>query len=108
MANEKPAITRATTLEAFLKARTDLRVGIDAVESLLLELGKLGDRIAKEATLAAKGEQRTTLMARDIQTAFEKILGVMGEDRLFDQIEKLSAKETANLSQKIETWLKEH
>lgn len=108
MPKEKPALTRSTTIEAFLKARTDLRVGVDAVDSLLKELNKLGDLIVIESSKNAKAEQRTTLMTRDIQIAFEKLLGMVGEDRLFQQIEKLPAKETAQLSQQIETWLKEH
>ena len=108
MKREKPALTRATTLAAFLKARTDLRIGVDAVGSLLDELGKLGELIVNEADKHARAEQRNTLMARDIQASLEKLLGLAGEATLFQQIEKLPAKETAQLAQKIEEWLKEH
>ena len=108
MADDKPSLTKPTTLETFFKSRTDLRIAVEAISFLQSELDTLGEQIAKEATRTAKQEKRTTILQRDIKEALTTLLGQTSLEGIFKRLETLSAKDTAQLSQQIEIWLKEH
>ena len=108
MKDELPELTRKSTLEALFKARTDLRIGNDALDTCLTGFNTLGSKIVSMAVANAKLEQRTTLMAKDALTAFQSIQSGNNLDDLFPQLEKLSAKDTADLAQRIKEWLEQH
>jgi len=61
-----PGITKPTTIEAFMKAHTELRVGADAIACLIDRLTALAEVIAKAAETNAKKENRTTIWAADV------------------------------------------
>jgi histone H3/H4 len=106
MSQELPDLTRKTTLESFIKARTPLRIGVDALDLFLAELNTLGSQVTQTATQLAQSEKRTTLLAKDIQAALSQHLGGGNNlDSLFQSIEKLNAKDTATLAQRITAWL---
>lgn len=105
---ELPSLSKPNTLEAFLKARTDLRVGVDAINALLTALDQLGTQIAQAATKSAKAEKRTTILEKDITVALAALLGGSDLDGIFKRLESLNSKDTAQLAKQIEQWLKEH
>lgn len=103
-----PSLSKPNTLEAFLKARTDLRVGVDAINALLTALDQLGTQIAQAATKSAKAEKRATILEKDITAALATLLGGSDLDGIFKRLESLNSKDTAQLAKQIEQWLKEH
>lgn len=105
---ELPSLSKPNTLEAFLKARTDLRVGVDAINALLTALDQLGTQIAQAATKSAKAEKRATILEKDITAALAALLGGSDLDGIFKRLESLNSKDTAQLAKQIEQWLKEH
>ncbi len=69
---------RETTIRNFLKDRTDMRVSEDAVDLMVSLLTTTSEAIAIRAAETATEEQRTTILDRDIQNAFEEFLGASG------------------------------
>lgn len=69
---------RATTVKRFLKERTGMRVGTDAIDLLTELLTTAADQISDEAQQLALTDARSTLMARDIQAGFEAFLKKTG------------------------------
>jgi hypothetical protein len=92
-----------------MKAHTDLRVGADAVALLLDRLNTLAEAVVKAAETNAKKEGRTTIMAPDIRAALATVTGSTSDlPFLFKQLEALSAKDTAALSDLIQKWVDSH
>ena len=69
---------RETTIRNFLKDRTDMRVSEDAVDLMVSLLTTTSEAMAIRAAETATEEQRTTILDRDIQNAFEEFLGASG------------------------------
>lgn len=91
-----PGITKPTTVESFMKAHTDLRVGADAVALLLDRLNTLAASVVKAAETNATQQGRTTIMAPDVTAAMTTVTGSTSDlPFLFQQLETLSAKDTA-------------
>jgi len=65
---------RPTTLQEFLKERTGMRVAEEAVTLLVELLTASAAKIATEAGRAAVEDGRNTIMARDVQAAFDVFL----------------------------------
>ena len=65
---------RPTTLQEFLKERTGMRVAEEAVTLLVELLTATVGKIATEAAQAAVEDERSTIMARDIQAAYDVFL----------------------------------
>ncbi len=104
-----PAITKPNTVEAFMKAHATLRVGVDAVDALIVQLNLLSADIVKAAEANAIKAARTTILAADITAAMPTITGSTSDlPFLFKQLENLTAKDTATLSALIQTWLDTH
>jgi histone H3/H4 len=105
----KSMITKANTVETFIKAHSKLRVGKDAVGSLLDRLNTLSMSIVKAAEKNAIKEERKTIMEADIQKAMTTVTGSTSDLQfLFKQIENLNAKDTADLSELIRNWVESH
>jgi len=102
----KPSVTKANTVETFTKAHAELRVGKDAVSYFLERLNILAEAVVKAAETNAVKEDRKTIMAKDIEVAMTDVTGSTADlPFLFNQIEKLNAKDTANLSELIAKWI---
>jgi len=69
---------RPTTVARFLKERTGLRVGVDATDLLTELLTTAADQVADQARQLAEADDRSTLMARDVQAGFEAFLRATG------------------------------
>lgn len=65
---------RTTTLRNHLKEATDLRVSADAAERLTTLLVAQLDQITQHAKTAATLDERTTILDRDIDHAFDQWL----------------------------------
>lgn len=105
----KPDITKKTTIETFMKAHADMRVGVDAIAEFLGRLNDLSASIVKAAAANARAEGRTTIMAPDITKAMSSVTGSTSDlPFLFKQLEALDAKDTATLAEMIQTWLNAH
>ncbi len=104
-----PGITKPNTVEAFVKARSTLRVGSEAVSCFLDQLNTLSEAVVKAAEATAKQEGRTTIMASDIKAAMTSTTGSTSDlPFLFKQLETLTAKNTANLADLIQKWVDAH
>lgn len=103
---EAPELTRKSTVEIYLKTLSEKRVGVDAVDAFLARLNDLGGRVVKSATRSANADGRNTIMGKDIEAAFKTLIGGADIEGIFQSIHNLSAKETADLSQKIQEFLK--
>ena len=102
-------ITKANTVESFMKANSSLRVGKDAVTDFLTRLNTLSEAIVKAAEANAINQNRKTIMADDIKEAMTTVTGSTSDlPFLFKQIETLSAKDTADLSTLIREWIESH
>ena len=69
---------RETTARNFLKDRTGKRIGEDAVELFVTHFTTMAEEVAVRAAELAQDGQRTTVLDRDIQKAFEAFLGASG------------------------------
>lgn len=105
----KPEITKPNTIESFIKANSALRVGVDAVSCFLELLNALSETVVKAAEANAKQAGRTTIMASDVVIAMTSATGSTSDlPFLFKQLEHLSAKDTADLSDLIQKWIDTH
>lgn len=106
---EALSITKPNTVEAFMKANANLRIAADALKEFQKQLDALALAITKEAAKQAKAAGRTTIMAADVKAAMTAVTGSTSDlPYLFRQLEKLTAKETADLSTLIQNWITAH
>jgi histone H3/H4 len=104
-----PKITKQNTVETFMKAYSDLRIGSDASALFLSELDLLAQAVVKAADANAKTEGRTTIMAADVKGGITSATGSTSDlAYLFKQLENLDAKSTAALAALIQEWLDAH
>ena len=101
-------ITRRNTVEQYLKATLDLRISPEAIETYLGAINQLAERLARQAAELAKGEQRTTLLDRDVTAAFQALAGAGQADPpgVFSAIDKLTTDQLAQLINLVQDWLK--
>ena len=92
-----------------MKANTDLRIAADALKEFQKQMDVLALSITKEAARQATAAGRNTIMAADIKAAMTAVTGSTSDlPYLFRQLEKLTAKETADLSTLIQKWIAAH
>lgn len=106
---EKPSITKQNTVESFMKANSSLRIGSDATSFFLDQLNILSEAVVKAAEANARKENRNTIMAIDVKVALTSVTGSTSDlPYLFKQLEALTAKDTAILSEMIQKWIDAH
>jgi len=111
-------ITRANTVVEFLKAHchddegNELRHGPGAVDQLAQLVNQLALLVAlKAAELCRADEGRTTLLEKDIRSAYDALVWVQGSaaaaspDLLFSHIDRLPTDQLAELVRRINDWL---
>ena len=102
-------ITKPNTVAAFAKPRISLRLGSDAVACFMQQLDRLSEDIVKAAEANALKADRKTIMEPDIVAAIAAVTGSTSNlPFLFKQLEALNAKDTAALSDMIQTWVDAH
>ncbi len=65
---------RATTVHAFLQVHTEMRISGEATTLLVGLLTTTAENVAATATQSAAVEARTTILGRDIQSAWDNLL----------------------------------
>lgn len=74
MPDHPPPPIRETTARTFLKDRTEMRVGDDAVELFVTHFTTMAEAIAARAAELAQEDDRVTVLERDIDAAFNEFL----------------------------------
>ena len=72
--DEAPLLIRETTAKDFLKELTDKRVGGDAVELFITHLTTMAEAVAIKADELTEQDERTTILDRDIDAAFNELV----------------------------------
>jgi len=72
--NEVPLLIRETTAKNFLRELTDMRVSDDATELFIAYLTTMAEATAVRAGDIATEDERTTVLDRDIDTAFSELV----------------------------------
>lgn len=111
-------ITRANTVVEFLKDHChddqggELRHGPGAVDLLARLVNELALSVAlKAAELCTADAGRTTLLEKDVRTAWDGLVWVQGSaaaaspDLLFSHIDRLPTDQLAELVRRINDWL---
>ena len=92
-----------------MKANSSLRVGAEAVSYFLDQLNILCEAITKAAEANAIKDNRTTIMSVDVKAAITSTTGSTSDlPYLFKQLETLTAKDTATMSELIQKWIDAH
>ncbi len=68
---------RVTTLKKYMKAQTELRIDVDAVEHLAAQVNARLQRVVERAAVLAEMQGRSTVLLRDVERAIEDA----GKDR---------------------------
>jgi len=74
MPSQPPPPIRETTARTFLKDRTEMRVGEDAVAIFVTHFTTMAEAVATTAAQLATQDDRTTVLDRDIDAAFNAFL----------------------------------
>lgn len=103
-------ITKPATVKGFLKASTTLRVGEEAITAMLTGINQAAFDIVKKAEALCQAENRTTILDRDINQAFNTIGGGVDNspEGIFKAVEKMEPEAIGKISIMIATWVKEH
>ena len=81
---DNPAV-RPDTIKKFLKDRTSKRVGVEAKLLLTNLLVTIAEHVAPKAEESVIKEHRSTILARDIQWAYDDFMVTKGPDLLSTQ-----------------------
>ena len=98
-----PSVTRFSTLERFIKSKTDLRLRRSGLDYLLNELDSLVTLITNEATAAAQSKERTTILLEDFEQAADTALrrGSVSLENLLATIETLPVVDIVHLADQV-------
>ncbi len=103
------SITKPTTVQQFLKARSGLRVEAVASDRFLATVDELAGAVTDKAAELARAEKRTTLLERDVLEGFKSVVGTPGQvldpQAVFRQLDQLSTDELARVINLIGEWL---
>jgi histone H3/H4 len=114
----QPPITRANTVVEFLKAHGrddqggELRIGPGAGDLFLDLVNQLAFQVTRKAADLCRADAgRTTLLEKDIRTAYDALVWIQGSgataspDLLFSHIDRLPTDQLAELVRRINDWL---
>lgn len=100
-------ITRTSTAKKFLKAHSQHRVGADAIDALVTGLNDFTLTLIEKADTLAQGDDRTTLMEKDIRTAFQSSGGIEPTPQgIFKAVEKMTPEQVGQVALLIADWVK--
>jgi hypothetical protein len=103
------SITKPTTVQLFMKDRTDLRLEAAAVDLFITSIDQLADAVVTKAAAIAKGEGRTTLLDRDVAAGFAAAVPTPGQavdpDAIFQALDQLDTDQLAKVINLIQAWL---
>ncbi len=79
---EPPSPVKKTTIHSFLQDRSQMRVSEEATNLLVGFLTTTAENVASKATETASLDDRTTILTRDIQSAWDILLQDSGASLL--------------------------
>lgn len=102
-------ITKESSIKAYFKDTTDQRISVEALAATLIGFNALALQMTRRAEALSKAEKRTTILGRDIETAFQSLGGIENSpEGLFQAIEKMEPEMIGQVALKIAAWVKEH
>lgn len=109
--DDAPPPIRSTTIKNFLKERSDLRVSVEAIELMVELLTTAAVSIADKAVEATVADDRSTLLGRDIQGAYDEFMREAGPppgspEGLHEAIGRISNEELTQLIKLIRDELR--
>ena len=105
---EPPPVIRETTARNFLKDRTGLRIGENAVDLFVTHFTTMAEAVALRAAELVDEEERTTVLERDIDAAFNELLQSgtqVGPDAIHTAIDTVSNQGLSQLIQLLRLGL---
>ena len=98
-----PSVTRISTLEKFVKSKTDLRIRKSGLEYLLAELDSLVEAIVQSASQFASDAERSTILLEDFESGVDDALqrGSVSIENLLTTIENLPVVDIAHLATQV-------
>ena len=103
-------ITKPNTIATFMKANVSKRVSGEAIDAMLKHLNKISLEMSKKSEALCESENRSTILDRDINQAFQTIGGGIEDspEGIFKAVEKMDAETIGKISILIAKWLKDH
>ena len=104
-----PSVTRFSTLERFVKSKTDLRIRRSGLEYLLEELDCLVESIVKHAEKHAQTNDRSTILLEDFEQGVDDALqrGSISVESLLNTIENLPVVDIVHLANQVKVRAEE-
>ncbi len=99
---DDPPILRETTARTFIKDRTGKRVREVAVDLFVTHFTTIAEAVAGRAAELADAEERTTILWRDIDTAYNELLQagtLVGPGAIHTAIDMVSNEDLGELIQ---------
>ncbi len=99
-------ITSTRSVKQFFKGNTDLRIAVDSIDLYKSLLNELSQKVIERAAKLAKGDNRTTVLKRDIDQASDEIFGKLPLTvaELMEKIKLLSIVDLTELSNQVKTY----
>lgn len=99
-------ITSTRSVKQFFKSKTDLRIAVDSIDLYKLLLNELSQKVIERATELAKGDNRTTVLKRDIDQASDEVFrkSPMTIAELMEKIEQLPIVDLTELSNQVKAY----
>lgn len=103
MAKKTSSVTYKSTLERYVKDKTEFRVAGEGLLFLIEELNKLVTKIIEESNKLVVKDERKTILLEDIKKAVDEVLrkGPVNVDELFEKIIRVPVVDLKKLSKKI-------
>ena len=98
-----PTVTRISTLETFVKSKTELRIRSSGLSYLMDELDTLVESIVQNAEKYAKENERSTILLEDFEHGVDAALqrGSVSVESILETIETLPVVEIAHLAKQV-------
>jgi len=99
-------IASTRSVKQFFKNKSDLRVAVDSIDLYKSLLNELSQKVIERATELAKGDDRTTVLKRDIDQASDEVFrkSPMTIAELMEKIEQLPIVDLTELSNQVKAY----
>jgi len=103
MPEKSNSVTKAFTLQSFMKTVTALKISEDVLTDFIAGLDELAAKVTKNSDARAQADGRKTILAPDLEKALQEILrtGALTVDELLPKVEMLTVVELSRFSKEI-------
>jgi histone H3/H4 len=97
---EEMDLVKLNAIKSYAKTVKHMRIADSVANDLRVRANDLLKTILTEATASAKAQDRSTIMAKDVEPVLEKVLGRknLSPDEIISSVKHLSAIDLGNLS----------